>query len=71
MASETDRIIKERDAFWAGEMAKLKAALCEKNIHLDGSPNIGSQQGSYSKGIPNLMKEFELEGVKKKLNLIE
>lgn len=72
MAGETNRInIKERDACWAAEMAKLNAALCEKNIHLDGSPNIGSQQGSWSKGILNLMKELELEGVKKKLDLIE
>ena len=66
MADETNRIIKERDEFWAAEMAKLKEAL---SIKIDGSPNIGSQQGSCSKG--GLENVLELTAVKKKLDLNE
>ncbi|KAL1831079.1 hypothetical protein ACET3Z_000730 [Daucus carota] len=47
-------------------MAKLKEAL---SIKIDGSPNIGSQQGSCSKG--GLENVLELTAVKKKLDLNE
>ena len=49
MTDETDRIIRERDSFWAAEMEKLKAACLGKTIQTDSSPNLGSQQGSCSK----------------------
>ena len=67
MADETNRIIKERDAFWATEMAKLKEAL---GVKIDGSPNVGSQQGSCSKGVHE-NGDLELLTVKKKLDLNE
>ncbi|KAK1384206.1 hypothetical protein POM88_021941 [Heracleum sosnowskyi] len=52
-------------------MDKLKAALCGKNIEFNLSPDIGSQQGSCSKGAHAILKELDLQGVKKKLDLIE
>lgn len=66
MREESERIVRERDSFWSAEIEKLKSALCEK-IDSEGSPNIGSQQASCSKGI----KELELAGAKKRLNLLE
>lgn len=68
MAEEKDKIIKERDAFWAAEMEKMNAALHAKNVVFDGSPNIGSQQASCSKG--GQVNNLEIEGVKKKLELV-
>ncbi|KAL1826610.1 hypothetical protein ACET3Z_005022 [Daucus carota] len=52
-------------------MEKLKAALCGKDIRLDGSPLINSQQGSCSKGgSAALGKDLGLnEGPRKKLKL--
>ncbi|WOG95172.1 hypothetical protein DCAR_0414475 [Daucus carota subsp. sativus] len=71
MSEQTSKIIEERDAFWAKEMEKLKAALCGKDIRLDGSPLINSQQGSCSKGgSAALRKDLDLnEGPRKKLKL--
>nr|XP_017233097.1 PREDICTED: uncharacterized protein LOC108207150 [Daucus carota subsp. sativus] len=69
MSEETDRIIRDRDAFWAAEMAKLKEALVGKKLCFDGSPNIGSQQGSCSKGV---LDNVELDlAARKKLDLNE
>lgn len=68
MAEEKDKIIKERDAFWAAEMEKMNAALHAKNVVFDGSPNIGSQQASCSKG--GQVNNLDIEGVKKKLELV-
>lgn len=42
-----------------------------KNIEIDGNPNIISQQGICSKSIQAIVKELEVQGVKKKLDLIE
>ena len=51
MAEETPKIIKQRDAFWAGEMEKLRAELLTKAIQNDGSPKPNSEQAScQSKG---------------------
>ena len=69
MNEEMNRIVRERDAFWSAELEKLKEALSGKNIDFNGSPNIGSQQGSCSKGGHAIIKDPELEGVKKKLDL--
>ena len=71
MSEQTSKIIEERDAFWAKEMEKLKEALCGKDIRLDGSPLINSQQGSCSMGGPaDLRKDLDLnEGPRKKLKL--
>lgn len=71
MKEETERIVQQRDAFWAGEMEKLKTAFCGKSIEINLSPDIGSQQGSCDKGAHAILKEFNLQGVKKKLDLIE
>lgn len=67
MKEESERIVRERDSFWSAEIEKLKSALCEKKNDSEGSPNIGSQQASCSKGI----KELQLPGAKKRLNLLE
>ena len=67
MGEKTNRIIKDRDAFWAAEMAKLKEALGVKNVQFDGSQNIGSQQGRCSKGRHDNLK-LDLV-IKKKLDL--
>lgn len=67
MAEVTNRIIRERDAFWAAEMAKMNAAIRGNNVQINGSPNLDSQQGSCSKGGHANMAQ----GVKKKLDLIQ
>lgn len=67
MAEETERIIRERDQLWQSEVVKLKLSLGLKNVDLEGSPNLVSQQGSCSKGVNDL----ELPGAKKKLDLHE
>lgn len=54
MAEETPKIIKERDAFWAAEMEKLRAEILTKSVEQvltksaeqDGSPKHASQQAS-------------------------
>lgn len=71
MAEETSRIIEQRDAFWAPELGKLKAALSGKDIGLEGSPKIRSQQGSCSKDEHAIIQQLQLAGVKKELNLNE
>ena len=48
MAEETPRIIKERDAFWATEMEKLKIELLKKVVPNEGSPFHASHQASCS-----------------------
>lgn len=69
MKEETERIVRERDDFWAAEMAKLKVVFSGKNIELGNSPNVGSQQGSCSKGAHAIVNELELQGIKKQLDL--
>lgn len=71
MKEETERIVEKRDAFWAAEFQKLKAGIGGKLIETGLSPNIGSQQGSCSKGAHDILKDFDLQGVKKKLDLIQ
>lgn len=48
MAEETSRIIRERDAFWAAEMQKLKAELLTNPVQHQASPNAASHQASCS-----------------------
>jgi hypothetical protein len=71
MIEETERIVRERDAVWTKELAKLKAVFLGKTIQSDGSPNLDSQQGSCSRDAHAMMKELELHGVRKKLDLIQ
>lgn len=69
MAEETPKIIKERDAYWAAEMEKLKAEFLAKAGH-GASPNIFSQQAScsQSKSETGVIKELDTpKTVKKQL----
>lgn len=71
MKEESEKIAQQRDAFWAGEIEKLKAAIGAHNIEFNVSPDIGSHQESCSKGAHGVLKELDVPGVKKKLALIE
>ena len=70
MKEETERIVREWDEFRAAELAKMKEAFCGKNLISENSPNVGSQQGSCSKGANGIINKPELQGIKKKLDLI-
>lgn len=72
VAEETEKIVKQRDAFWMAEIEKLKGSLSEKITRAEGSPMIDSQQGSCSKGAQGILKELDVSScVKKKLDLVE
>ena len=59
MAEETPKIIKERDAFWAAEIEKLKIELSRKPVQDEGSPYHISQQGSCSQSKGGAVKDLD------------
>ncbi|XP_074324045.1 uncharacterized protein LOC141660967 [Apium graveolens] len=72
VAEETEKIVKQRDAFWMAEVEKLKASFAGKISRTEGSPLIDSQQGSCSKGGEGNFKELDGSGcAKQKLDLVE
>lgn len=69
MKEEREKIVQERDEFWAAEMENIKALLGGKLIDAGNSPNVVSQQGSCSKGAHAILNDLELLGVRKQLDL--
>lgn len=69
MKEEREKIVQERDEFWAAEMENIKALLGGKLTDVGNSPNVVSQQGSCSKGAHAILNDLELLGVRKQLDL--